>query len=572
MTIVLYLLPISLLVLVLATLWSHYSVLRKLLYNSRNGYFFAHWPRGKVIYFNDLLKSRLIDDLQLKDRLFIKKFKNLEYWLPPGSREMLERQLKKRSRGSFKLVLGHHPKVHACQVRIIRYRSWFSQYLLGEVQFIKKSKAPTSIYKNQLDEITGVLHRKAFMQWLQYFLDKQEKPLMSLALIDINGFKAINEAMGYVKANRLLREIGSRLSDFIVQGEFVARTGADEFALFLHEEDSLYPDRLLAFQSLIKACVIPVSENYQLNLNLGYTPIEDTDKNAYSVFQKADLALQIAKEKGRDELVSYSQKLFRQREKKLYMEIQIKHSLHTGDFFMVYQPKVELNNTNLHGLEALIRWRHPQKGILGPDSFIPFVEENGFIRDIGRYVIREVCMQAAEWQQLGVSPIPISINISAIQFSQEDMLDLFQTALTEHKISAEWLEIEITETHLFTNYKEISETLERLMNLGIKISVDDFGTGYSSLKHLQQLPLDILKIDRSFIEGMLNNKKDESIVQAIIGLAKTMDYKIVAEGVERQQQHEHLQKMGVHLGQGYFYSYPLEARLLKASEKRLIYE
>ncbi|KZY28534.1 hypothetical protein A3729_23325 [Oleiphilus sp. HI0043] len=281
--------------------------------------------------------------------------------------------------------------------------------------------------------------------------------------------------------------------------------------------------------------------------------------SAATLLQNADLAMYQAKASGKNSYHIFNHQLHKDADSRMALEEELRHAVEREEFVLHYQPQMDLSTGKLIGCEALLRWQHPKRGLLSPFFFIDMVENNGLIIPIGKWIIHEACRQCADWQQRGLCDVKMSINLSARQFSDPDLLNDITQAISLHRVNPENLEFEVTESLLATDIKHAISLLKELQSLGLTIAIDDFGTGYSSLNYLKQLPLDKLKVDRAFIMDLPNDNDDKQITAAIVAMAHTLNLKVVAEGVETVEQMAFLQELGCEIGQGYLFDKPLSA-------------
>jgi predicted signal transduction protein with EAL and GGDEF domain len=301
----------------------------------------------------------------------------------------------------------------------------------------------------------------------------------------------------------------------------------------------------------------------RVSFSMGIAIYPDDSLDADVLLKHADIALHQAKAGGRNMFRVFDPKMNQNNQERVFITSALASALESGEMFVDYQPVVDLPTGRLIGLEALIRWRHPERGLIPPSDFIAIAEQSGLINAIGEFVIREVCRQLKDWQAEFVPLVPVAVNVSSLQFERQRVADLFVHVIEEFDIDPALIRIEITETELMRNMQEHAETLRRLRDFGVKISIDDFGTGYSSLRYLKDLPIDCLKIDRSFIAQMMSDARDAAIVYAVIGIARSMGIIMIAEGVEAADQVARLCEFGCFAAQGYFFHRPMSPALCK---------
>jgi diguanylate cyclase (GGDEF)-like protein len=383
----------------------------------------------------------------------------------------------------------------------------------------------------------------------------------ALAMLDLDRFKLINDSFGHRSGDELLREVARRLTGTLRSVDTVARLGGDEFVLIIREigaveEATRVAQKVLdALQLAIRMGEIDV--HLSASIGIAFFPWHGTTLE--TLFAHADTAMYVAKQRGRKTVQCFAPHMDTVTQERVRLESDLYEALKRQQFELHYQPKVDAFSGRFRGAEALLRWHHPQRGLIAPDDFIPLAEESGLIVPIGEWVVREACRQIRAWESEGLPPVRIAVNVSATQFRQRDLIDIVRRALDEAAIPASRLEIELTESAVMSNPEESAETLAQLSRMGVAVSVDDFGTGYSSMSCLHRFPLDKLKIDRSFISDLMASSEAAAVVIGIIGLAHSLRLKVIAEGVETVEQMEFLKSHGCDQYQGFYLSPPLTA-------------
>lgn len=437
-------------------------------------------------------------------------------------------------------------------------------------------------YQDQLafyDTLTGLPNRRLFMDRLKWALQHADRTHKSAAILNVNldRFKNINDTLGPRIGDALLAQVASRLTDCIRMDAYisfsdraelsssVSRFGGDEFSIILHEitrvENAAYVARRLT-QSMVDPFYIDEHEIF-LTTSIGIA-IYPEDGNEIDVLMKnVAVATECAKQNGRNNYQFYSKDLNARSEERLKLETDLRRAIDKGQLEIYYQPKIERSSGRVSGMEALIRWHRTEHGTLSPSEFIPVAEQMGQIIVLGNWLFNEVCRQHREWMEDGIGPLKVSVNVSGHQFSDKDLCNSLQIVLTEHKMDAASLILEITESVLMGDVEGSIQTMHDIKALGLSLSIDDFGTGYSSLSYLKLFPIEELKIDRSFIMDLPDSKSDAAIVRAIIALADGLDLDLVAEGVETEQQLQFLYENGCETIQGFYYSKPLTADQFK---------
>ncbi|WJW76370.1 bifunctional diguanylate cyclase/phosphodiesterase [Thiohalobacter sp. IOR34] len=418
------------------------------------------------------------------------------------------------------------------------------------------------------DSLTQLPNRELLQDRLQQALAhaQRHQGCLAVMLLDIDHFKAINDSLGHPAGDQLLAQIGARLNDCIRQEDTVARIGGDEFVILLTD----LGDNIQALQhasQVAEKVREQLAPPYLINgHSLSVTPstgiaLYPTDgSSADELLKHADIALYQAKGSGRDNYTFFSAHMNVAAVQRLELENELRRAIEKQQFELLYQPKLDITDDRILGAEVLLRWQHPEKGLITPDQFIPLAEETGLIIPIGQWVIEQACRHAARLCRMGPACMfehGLSINVSPRQFRQDDFLDRLEASLARHGIDGRCLEVEITENLLIHDTAEVSRRLEALKQHGLKIAIDDFGTGYSSLSYLQRLPIDTIKIDRSFIRDMADNPNDIAIVETILTMAHHLQITTVAEGVETARQLEILRRLGCSAYQGFHFSPPL---------------
>lgn len=414
------------------------------------------------------------------------------------------------------------------------------------------------------DHLTGLYNRRAFIEHLDRKIRESKlNQEFAVLYLDLDRFKYLNDTLGHQAGDELLKKVGERLSTIVGNKGTVYRQGGDEFIIFLNdgtrENATKMGNNILT--EFRKSFILFGQEYYSTpSIGISRYPIDGLD--AETLVIRADSALHRVKERGKGHFQFYQEEMSLSLISTVTMETQLRKAIDRNEFTMHYQPQVDLHAQELVSFEALLRWTSQEFGQVSPGEFIPLAEESGLIFPIGEWVIDQVCMQLADWKNKGFSNVRAAVNLSSKQFQQPGIVKMIEKYLNKYHLSANALEIEITEGAL-QDTKETISILNDLKDLGIKISIDDFGTGYSSLSYLKQFPLDVLKIDQSFVKEMLYDKRDSAIIKTIVHLAHNLNLEVVAEGVETKEQAEFLRNVQCQKAQGYYFSKPLEAKQIE---------
>ena len=419
-------------------------------------------------------------------------------------------------------------------------------------------------YLAQHDSLTDLPNRILLNDRLTEAISSAQRYERRLALlfVDIDRFKHINDSLGHLIGDRLLQSIAHRLLGCVRASDTVSRQGGDEFVILLTEvthahDASLCADKILA---TLRSPHRIGEHDLHVTASVGIVTYPDDGTDGATLMKNADFAMYHAKECGRDNRQFFKQELNFRARKRQSLENSVRAALERDEFRVHYQPTVNLHTGQIVAVEALIRWLHPDLGLVPPAEFIPISEECGLIVPIGRWVLREASHQARAWQDLGLAPIIMGINISAVELRAADFIAGVDAVLAETGLAAGFLELELTETFLMQDPTSTSAVLHDLKGLGLRLALDDFGTGYSSLSHLKRFPIDTLKIDRSFVRGVATNSDDASIVGAVISMGNNLHMRVVAEGVDSSEQLAFLQDRECHFGQGFYFCQPLTGR------------
>ncbi|HEY9527364.1 MAG TPA: EAL domain-containing protein, partial [Anaerolineales bacterium] len=416
------------------------------------------------------------------------------------------------------------------------------------------------------DVLTGLPNRMLLQDRLSHAIElaRRQGRQFAMLFMDLDRFKHINDSLGHAVGDQLLQSVARRLMRCMRHSDTVSRQGGDEFVVLLstikHPDDAA-----ISAQKILAALAVPhlIGElELHVSVSIGISIYPEDGRDAETLIKSADTAMYQAKENGRDNYKFFEQTMNTRAVQRQSIEVGLRRALERHEFVLHYQPKINLYSNLIVGVEALIRWQHPERGLMPPLQFLPIAEDCGLILPIGRWVLREACLQAQTWMRAGLRPITIAVNTSALEFNATDFLENIRATLDDTGLEPRYLELELTESVLMRDAEFTDSILHGLAGLGVKLAIDDFGTGYSSLSYLRQFPIDTLKIDQSFVSRITSSPDDATIVSAVINMGKSLKLRVIAEGVETPEQRTFLLAQHCDEGQGYYFSYPIAAEAL----------
>jgi diguanylate cyclase (GGDEF)-like protein/PAS domain S-box-containing protein len=418
------------------------------------------------------------------------------------------------------------------------------------------------------DPLSQLPNRALFLDRLEQAVARSRRgtEIVAVLYLDLDNFKTVNDSLGHPTGDALLVEVARRLTGCARDGDTVARLGGDEFAILLQDATGHHTAEAVARRigAVLRTPVHVAGHDVLVSASIGIADAHDSPGGADELLRNADMAMYAAKGHGRDGVERFAPSMYATVRERLELTADLHRALEQGEFRVFYQPIVELGSSRICELEALVRWQHPERGLVQPDTFIPLAEETGLIVPIGRWVLEEACRQAHVWQEQLPSAVSlvIGVNLSGRQFGDANLVADVTRVLRETKLEPGTLKLEITESVAMQDATRAEATMHALKALGVQLAIDDFGTGYSSLQYLKRFPVDTLKIDKSFVDGLGSDEQDTAIVQSIVALAKTLRLDVTGEGIETAVQQAHLRLLAVERGQGYLFARPQPAEAI----------
>ncbi len=412
------------------------------------------------------------------------------------------------------------------------------------------------------DPLTGLLNRSLLNDRLQQAIlqTRRHKPSLSVVFIDLDNFKTINDSLGHSAGDRLLKAVAKRMEASVRATDTIVRLGGDEFVIILIDQPGSPVAPLTVVERIRAAVAEPLAidgHSLDVTCSLGVATYPNDGEDPETLLMNADAAMYKAKEAGRDNVQFYAAEMNTKVRERLTLQHEMREGIKRQEFLLHYQPQVDLDTGQVFAVEALVRWNHPTHAMMPPVSFIPLAEETGLIVSLGDWVLREACRQNKAWQDMGLPPVSVSVNVSARQFRDKTYVSRVSDALSESGMAGKFLELEITESLIMNDVEEAVAKMQSLQELGVRLAIDDFGMGYSSLNALKTFPVARLKIDRAFIQNLTKDKNDRAVVGAVISLGQKLNLRVIAEGVETAEQVLYLRKNKCHEIQGYYFSKPV---------------
>ncbi|NNF97584.1 MAG: EAL domain-containing protein, partial [Halobacteria archaeon] len=411
------------------------------------------------------------------------------------------------------------------------------------------------------DALTNLPNRSLFIDRLDQAIKVAARTdtMVSVLFLDLDNFKEVNDSLGHAAGDQVLIHIATKLEDNLRDMDTIARLGGDEFTLIMSsfKDPQHINDVVLKLFNILQQPIFIDKHEINITSSIGISIYPDDGESSETLLRNADAAMYQAKDEGRNSFQFYTHDMTERAFERVLMETSLRRALEHQEFVIHYQPQFDARSQTVIGMEALMRWQHPELRMISPAKFIPVAEETGLIVQIDRWVMQTATKQLSDWYKAGLSPGKLALNMAAEQLEQEDLVEMIKTTLQTSDCKPEWLSFEITESQIMKNPEKAISVLREISALGIEIAVDDFGTGYSSLTYLKRLPVNKLKIDQAFIHDVPHDEEDVAIVRAVIALSSSLKLSVIAEGVEKQEQINFLMEEGCSLIQGFFYAAPM---------------
>ena len=531
---------------------------------------FSFKPNGDISQINnagcDFLGAEknvvLSSTLKQNIDLLVKKLKKPDYFL--RNLALIEKDNDLVIREMLENKQGRHFECYSVP-KILDNECVGRVWCLRDVTDLKRHQEELR-YQAFHDTLTGLANRALVLETILHAitLAKRNDKKVAILFIDLDNFKKVNDTAGHEVGDKVLIAASERIASVLRESDLLGRLGGDEFVAVL--EGVNRQRQVMAIQNRVLSIFrkpFEVDDNqYVISCSIGVSSFPQDGSEPEELIRKADMAMYEAKKSGKNRYHYFDESLERIALHRVLIENQLRDAIGNGDFVLHFQPKICMQDNNVLGVEALIRWQKSEGELVYPDKFIPVAEDTGLIKDLTQWVFREVCSKISSWQTTVLNNIPVSINISAIDFSDEQFITRSFGFIEQFDIDSKLLEIELTESVFFDNINQVKKIIAFLKKGNMQISIDDFGTGYSSFSYLHDLDVDYLKIDRSFVQGIQTSEKSLAIIKSIIDLGINLGIKIVAEGVETESDHQFLMDYGCHIGQGYYYARPLSEEKL----------
>mgnify|MGYP002713188863 CR=1 FL=1 len=555
-------------------------------YNKESDRYLSSFSDDYLMLNNEEYNSKeaskaLIDDRIIKENSYIKEYNQKEYLV---FKSLVLDDYKKNPIGYF--IFQHEMNYYMNTITVIRLVSIITTiFIMIVIAFlinkliknyigkINEQKFVLDYYTNY-DELTELPNRTLFNEELHKAIKEsgEEDKKFALFFLNLDRFKQINDSLGHVIGDSVLKIIASRLQSTIRKDDFISRFAGDEFTVLVKDIKKVEDMSKLA-KNILNSLSQPIhTNNHTLYLtnSIGISIYPDDATDVGNLLKNADTAMHKAKEEGKNNFQYYSYEMSELAFERVVMEANLRNALENEEFVVYYQPQIDAKTDKIIGMEALVRWLHPAQGFIYPDKFIPLAQETGLIVEIDRWVMKNAMKQIVKWYKEGLNPGILALNLSMKQLMRDECIKDLVFILNDTECKSKWLELEVTEGEIMKNPESAIEKLKNISDLGIELAVDDFGTGYSSLSYLKKLPIDKLKIDKSFVDGLPDDEEDISIARAIIALSKSLKLSVIAEGVETKEQKDFLIENGCQNIQGYFYAKPMNAKdMQKMLEKNL---
>lgn len=410
------------------------------------------------------------------------------------------------------------------------------------------------------DHLTELPNRIAFIEMLDNIMvTLRSEEIISIMDIDLDNFKNINDTLGHSYGDELLIDVTHRLRQVLDENDYLSRIGGDEFIILTQnlKDTAGYEEKIKKVRNVFTFPFELSSKEYFITVSIGVAFAPKDGRTGQNLIKNVNSAMYVAKANGKNTYAYFEHTFNQMLTDKIELQSELRKAIEKQEFVLFYQAQMDLVNKKVLGFEALIRWNHPSKGLLYPNDFIYLAEESGLIVPIGKWVLKSACLQLSEWVNMGYNDISMAVNLSTRQFRDKDFVQMVFDVIEETGIDPKKLELEITESVALENLDYTISTIMELKAIGVRFSLDDFGTGYSSMSYLKRLPVSNLKIDKSFLDTVMDDTSDQKIIQAIISLAKNLDLHVIAEGVERSEQEQFLQSSNCNIAQGFLYSKPV---------------